>query len=302
LISSLDFKQAIKDLNVLISGETGTGKELFAKAVQASAFWHDDNNAAPTASVNVAAFTEGLIDSELFGHKKGAFTGAMQDRDGLLRASHNGTFFLDEVGDLPMGTQVKLLRVIETKKVRPVGSDKEFDADVRYISATNKNILKDKFRGDLYERLAGTVIHLPSLRERSQQDIEEIADVIIRNCLERKEEYSSSDEVIQYLRDREKEKYTWPGNVRELQSFIRGVILGINIGGKSGRWAKPKTIIGQDESEVPSNLIMGKWTEEELKQWYYNKVLALNNNNLNKTARVLNVNPTTLLRRRGKSK
>ena len=119
LVSSLDFKQAIKDLNVHISGETGTGKELFARAVQASAFWHDDYKLAPTASVNVAAFTEGLIDSELFGHKKGAFTGAMQDRDGLLRASHNGTFFLDEVGDLPIGTQVKLLRVIETKKVRP---------------------------------------------------------------------------------------------------------------------------------------------------------------------------------------
>ena len=301
LLSSLNFKQAIKDLNVLILGDTGTGKELFARVVQGAAFWQDGYDKAPTASVNVAAFTEHLINSELFGHKKGAFTGATDDRVGLIKTSHRGTFFLDEVGDLPAGTQVKLLRVIETKKIRPVGSDKEDDADVRYISATNKNISHDdKFRSDLYQRLAGTIIQLPPLRERSEQDIEEIAKSIIRRYIDEKSEYFAGGEVFQYLRERNKEGYQWPGNVRELQSFIRGVILGINIGGKS--WRTPSILkkLAMPDDDIPGELLKGQWTEAQVKEWYYNRVRQLKEGNLTQTAKALGLNPSTLLRRKGK--
>jgi|GEM_PF-2173719 len=301
LISSLSFKQAIKDLNVLILGETGTGKELFARAIQAAAYWHEGERIAPTASVNVAAFTESLIDSELFGHIKGAFTGAMQDRDGLIKASHGGTFFLDEVGDLPKETQVKLLRVIETKRVRPVGSDTEIDADVRYISATNKDILHSDFRSDLYQRLAGTVIQIPPLRERSQEDIEEIAEVIIRNCMDRESDFFSSEEVVKYLRERNSEGYHWPGNVRELQSFIRGVILGVYIRGKVSKELKQTRMIQGNAATIPSELIEGIWTEEELKAWYFHYVYEANDKNMTRTAKRLGVNLSTILRRKGKT-
>lgn len=297
LVSSLSFKQAIKDLNVLILGETGTGKELFARAVQAAAFWHNGSMMAPTASVNVAAFTESLIDSELFGHKRGAFTGALQDRDGLIKASHGGTFFLDEVGDLPKETQVKLLRVIETKRVRPVGSDTEIEADVRYISATNKDILHSDFRSDLYQRLAGTVIQIPPLRERSQEDIEEIAEGIIRSCMDREDDYFSSEGVVKYLRERNAEGYSWPGNVRELQSFIRGVILGVHIGGKAVKISKIK----DSKSIIPKELLSGTWTEEEMKAWYFQHVYEANENNMTRTAQILGINLSTILRRKGKS-
>ena len=301
LVSSLSFKQAIKDLNVLILGETGTGKELFARVIQAAAFWHSGPNMAPTASVNVAAFTESLIDSELFGHKRGAFTGAMQDRDGLVKASHGGTFFLDEVGDLPKETQVKLLRVIETKKVRPVGSDTEIEADVRYISATNKDILHGDFRSDLYQRLAGTVIQIPPLRERSQEDIEEIAEVIIRNCMDRESDFFSPLEVVKYLRERNAEGYHWPGNVRELQSFIRGVILGVHIKAKTSQKQKASSQIQTSIIELPSELIAGTWSEDELKSWYFQYVYEANDKNMTRTAQVLGINLSTILRRKGKT-
>lgn len=301
LVSSLTFKQAIKDLNVLILGETGTGKELFARAVQAAAYWHSGLKMAPTASVNVAAFTKSLIDSELFGHKRGAFTGAIQDRDGLIKASHGGTFFLDEVGDLPKETQVKLLRVIETKKVRPVGSDTEIDADVRYISATNKDILHSDFRNDLYQRLAGTVIQIPPLRERSQEDIEEIAEVIIRNCMDRESDFFSSDEVVKYLRERNSEGYQWPGNVRELQSFIRGVILGVHIKGKTSKGPRDVAGIEEKKSIIPEELFAGTWTEEEMKAWYFQHVYNANDKNMTRTAQILGINLSTILRRKGKS-
>lgn len=301
LLSSLNLRPAIKDLNVLILGETGTGKELFAKVLQEAAFWHEGYDKAPTASVNVAAFSEQLIDSELFGHKKGAFTGATSDRIGLIKTSHRGTFFLDEVGDLPAGTQVKLLRVIETKKVRPVGSDKEVEADVRYISATNKEMVINDFRSDLYERLAGTSISIPPLRERTEKDIEEIAKAFTRGCLDKERDYFGAErEVFPYLRKLNKEGYHWPGNVRELQSFIRGVLLGINIGEKSRRVPSRLKKLTMPDEIVPPELLNGQWTEEQAKDWYYKKVFRIKKGNRTQIAKALGLNPSTLLRRRGK--
>jgi transcriptional regulator with PAS, ATPase and Fis domain len=294
LTSSLTFKKAIKDFNVLILGETGTGKDLFAKAIQYAAFWHDSDDIAPTASVNVAAFQETLIESELFGHVKGAYTGANAERTGLITRSHRGTFFLDEIGDLQPELQVKLLRVIETKKTRKLGSDKEEDADVRYISATNKDIKNGTFRNDLYERLAGTVVHLPALRDRSQEDIEEIAKFIMLQYLDKDDFPNDYEEIFEGIHNRNKEDYQWPGNVRELQSFIRGILLGINNNNTRLKEIKP-------DNTIPTALLNGQWSEAKLKDWYFKRVFKLTNKNMTKTSRILDVNPSTLLRRRGKT-
>jgi transcriptional regulator with PAS, ATPase and Fis domain len=289
LISSLILQQAIKDLNVLILGETGTGKELFAKVIQNAAFWHDGGDIAPTASANVAAFQETLIESELFGHVKGAYTGAAKDRDGLILRSNGGTLFLDEIGDLPSAFQVKFLRVIETKRIAKLGSDKEEEADVRYISATSKNIQTEKFRVDLYERLAGTVVQLPALRDRSQNDIEEIAKFIIRKYLDEPDKFNDYNEVLEHVHKRKREGYLWPGNVRELQSYIRGRLLGINNHKRFGGMSSG--------ANIPPELQKGQWSEAEVKDWYFNHVYQLNNYNKAKTANILCIDPSTLQRR-----
>ncbi len=299
LTNSFFYKPAIKNLNVLILGETGTGKELFAKAVHSSAYWHNKTIHAPSASVNVAAFTDNLIDSELFGHKRGAFTGAINDRIGLITKSNGGTFFLDEVGDLPLGTQVKLLRVIETKKVRPVGVDTEVNADVRYISATNKmDIPNDDFRSDLYERLAGTIIYLPPLRERSENDINQIVQRIVINSMDEGFLFSDVNVVLDKI-NKYKKGYNWPGNVRELQSFVRGVLLGIV--DENDKWRSTNNYNRKEFSEeIPDQIIKGAWSEKKVRDWYTEKVMNNTGNNISKTCKILDVNPSTLLRRRGK--
>ncbi|MEM9489353.1 MAG: sigma-54 factor interaction domain-containing protein, partial [Myxococcota bacterium] len=166
---SLDLERVIRDHDVLILGETGTGKESFARAIQVATPGPHDGSPAPSAAINAAALPTTLVESELFGHIKGAFTGASETRVGRLRSSDSGCFFLDEVGDLPSTTQVKLLRVIETNDVFPLGSDVPTTVDVRYVAATHKDLesLVDKgeFRRDLFERLAGNIIRIPPLRD-----------------------------------------------------------------------------------------------------------------------------------------
>ena len=201
---------------VLITGETGTGKELVARAI------HENSPRAKEAfiSVNCGAFPETLLESELFGYMKGAFTGANENRQGLFMAANGGTLFLDEVGHMSLPMQVKLFRVLQENKVRPLGCNEETEVDVRVIAATNKDLDKaiaaGEFREDLYYRLSVIPIHLPPLRER-REDI----PLLARSFLERFR--ISMDKPIEGITPeamRLLESYDWPGNVRELENTI----------------------------------------------------------------------------------
>ena len=201
---------------VLIQGESGTGKELVAAAI------HNEGPRAnrPFVPVNCSALPEGVLESELFGHVRGAFTGAFRDRKGRFELSDKGTIFLDEVGDLPASVQVKLLRVLQAGTFERVGSEQTIQVDVRVLSASNKDIRREvasgRFRDDLFYRLCVVPLYLPPLRER-RNDIPLLASHIMRKALAEagREEVSLSQEVLETMID-----YDWPGNVRELENAI----------------------------------------------------------------------------------
>ncbi len=207
---------------ILITGESGTGKELTARAIHELS----PRRAGPFFAVNCAAMPESLMESELFGHEKGAFTGAVERRAGCFELARGGTLLLDEIGDMPMNTQAKLLRVLEERRVRRLGSPREIDLDVRVVASTNHNlreaISKGTFREDLYFRLNVFEIHLPPLRDR-RVDIARISEELI-TALNQKHDCRVTDiapEVAALLL-----AYDWPGNVRELRNVLeRAVIL-----------------------------------------------------------------------------
>jgi two-component system, NtrC family, response regulator PilR len=205
---------------VLITGESGTGKELVARAI------HENSNRSknPFITINCGAFPETLLESELFGYMKGAFTGANENRRGLFHAAHGGTLFMDEIGNMSVTMQVKLYRVLQEGKVRPIGSTEETDIDVRVIAATNKDLEKEiaegRFREDLFYRLSVIPIHLPPLRER-RDDI----PLLAREFLERFAKSMNKNIVgIEPEAMRRMEVYDWPGNVRELENTIERAI------------------------------------------------------------------------------
>ncbi len=205
----------------LVTGETGTGKELAARAV------HDNSPVAhgPYITCNCASFADSLFESEVFGYVKGAFTGAMQDRPGLIAAAHGGTIFLDEVGELPLGAQAKLLRVLQSREVRPVGSTKSQPVDIRVIAATNRNLREmvaaKTFREDLYYRLAMLELPVPALRGRSE-DIPLLARHFIRSCAE---QYRKPHLQLELRALMALTRYPWPGNVRELENVLGAAAL-----------------------------------------------------------------------------
>jgi len=211
---------APQNSRVLITGESGTGKELVARAI------HENSARAqtPFITINCGAFPETLLESELFGYVKGAFTGANENRRGLFQAAHGGTLFMDEIGNMNLAMQVKLYRVLQEGKVRPLGSTEEIDVDVRVIAATNKDLEKaiaaGEFREDLFYRLSVIPIHVPALRER-REDI----PLLARHFLERfrkemeKPIHGISPEAMGLL-----ETYDWPGNVRELENTIERAV------------------------------------------------------------------------------
>lgn len=201
------------DETVLIFGETGTGKEVVARQIHAQS----SRNARPFVAMNAACVPRGLFESELFGHKRGAFTGAHDDRPGLFREADRGTLFIDELGELPLESQAKLLRAIETKTIRPVGESGESEVDVRIVAATNRDLWEEtqagRFREDLYFRLQVFPVLVRPLRERPG-DIEPLA----RHLLARlgKSDVALEGEALAALRE-----YDWPGNVRELLNVLR---------------------------------------------------------------------------------
>lgn len=214
-------KVAPTDSTVLIQGETGTGKELVAKAIHAES----RRSVKPMISVNCAAIPDTLIESELFGYEKGAFTGANANRRGLIEAADSGTLFLDEIGELPLEAQARLLRFIQEGEIRRIGSTESIKVDVRLISATHRDLqalsLQNKFRQDLYYRINVLGLTLPPLRERGK-DILALADHILAAKAELlgKEKLSLAPETIQAIMT-----YSWPGNVRELENALERALI-----------------------------------------------------------------------------
>ncbi|HUH05096.1 MAG TPA: sigma 54-interacting transcriptional regulator [Kofleriaceae bacterium] len=291
---ALELEPVIRDHDVLILGETGTGKESFARAIQHATPGDADGGMAPSAAINAAAIPDALVESELFGHVKGAFTGASDTRAGRLRSAHGGSFFLDEVGDLPTTTQVKLLRVIETDEVFPVGSDTAHPADVRYIAATHKDleamVRSGEFRRDLFERLAGNVIRIPPLRDRPE-DIQEIGEHFVRDYLGDQHQLGP---IGDWLSSRAARSYPWPGNVRELQNALRNLILGLGpeLGHES---SSPLPARGPDD--VPASVRERSATMQSVERWYLQAVLDSQAGNLSQAARILGLDRSTVRRR-----
>ncbi len=222
-------KAAAVDSPVLLTGESGTGKELFAKAIwKLSSRWR-----GPFVAVNCSAIPESLLEAELFGYEKGAFTGAVEQKKGLIESANHGILFLDEIGDLPPSLQPKLLRVIQERKIRRLGGTREIPVNFRLISATNKDLKRlmkeGRFREDLYYRIASIHIHLPPLRER-RSDIQDLV-----NCILRRISKETGKPVKGYTEGFLEKilNYPWPGNIRELENKLRKAIA-VNVSGVLG--------------------------------------------------------------------
>ncbi len=279
-IFSLIARVAQSDATVLIDGESGTGKELVARAIHSNGPRAEEN----FVPVNCGAIPENLIESELFGHKKGSFTGATADHGGLFKQADSGTLFLDEIGELPLSMQSKLLRAIQEKRIRPVGADQDFPINVRIIAATNRNLKKEvelgHFREDLYYRLNVIHIMLPPLRDR-KSDIPLLTNSILRRITREDRVSIVTPEAMQLLM-----AYNYPGNVRELENILeRAQVMGGHVilpehfpdamrqGPSGGGSAQPETsIIIQDNITFPVqldellNLVERKYLEGALLQ------------------------------------
>ncbi len=230
---------------VLITGESGTGKELVARAIHENSV----RAQAPFITINCGAFPEALLESELFGYMKGAFTGANENRQGLFQAAHGGTLFMDEIGNMSLTMQVKLYRVLQEGKVRPIGSTEESDVDVRIIAATNKEFEKEiaegRFREDLYYRLSVIPIQVPPLRER-RDDIPLLARHFLerfRKTMEKPIEAISSEAMTRL------ESYDWPGNVRELENTMERAVA-LETGREISLKVLPDRIAGYSQSSI----------------------------------------------------
>lgn len=216
------------DLPVLILGETGTGKELIARAIHHAS----KRSRERFKPVNCAAFTESLLESELFGHVKGAFTGADRAKEGVFEYANKGTLFLDEIGDMPLGMQSKLLRALESGEIVPVGSNEPRRTDVRFVAATHRDldqmVAEGRFRQDLYFRIKGVEIRLPALRERR----EDIPLLIAHGVARHSSEYNKSVRGISQDALRAMVAYSWPGNVRQLLTVVANLVVFCEEGGE----------------------------------------------------------------------
>lgn len=289
---SLLEKASPSEATVLIQGETGVGKELVARAV------HDNSERAegPFVVVDCGAIAENLIESELFGHTRGAFSGAVSDRRGLFEEAQGGTLFLDEIGELPAALQPRLLRVLESREVRRIGSNQSRKIDVRIIAATNRplaeSINNGTFREDLYYRIAVVEVHLPPLRQRGD-DIVLLAEHFYRR-------YAGEDESLPEGLAQTLKARAWPGNVRELRNFIeRSVSLGWSAPSKSSEKLVPEMAPDVLASIVPTHLPLkdarAVWTEQ-FELLYVKAVLAKTDGNVTRAAELAGVNRRSLQR------
>ncbi len=273
---------------IFISGESGTGKELVARSIH----YNGKFSRAPFIAVNCGGIPENLLESELFGYVKGAFTGANENRDGFFQAANGGTIFLDEIGNAPLSVQARLLRVLQEKEVMKVGERKSEKIDVRVIAATNSNlsemIAKETFREDLFYRLTVVEIAVPPLRER-KEDIPLLADkFLFKYGNEYKDRYITMDNEAKALLQR----YDWPGNIRELENVIQRAVIMCDrsISVKD----LPETL--KYKIDFPEEELLSL---KEMEKKYIEKVLAASDNNQTKAAEILKIDRKTL---RGKIK
>ena len=214
-------KVATSDARVLITGPNGAGKELVAHAIHSQS----ERSRGPMVEVNCAAIPSELIESELFGHVKGSFTGAIKDKQGKFELANNGTIFLDEIGDMSLIAQAKVLRALQESKVSPVGSDKEIKVDVRVLAATNKNMQKEieagRFREDLYHRLSVIEIYVPPLDER-KEDIKLLVEYFAKSLAD---EQGTAPKVFEEGALKSLEAFSWTGNIRELRNIVERLII-----------------------------------------------------------------------------
>ena len=290
-------KVARTDSTVLVLGETGTGKELVARAVHKLS-----GRTGPLVPVNCGAIPEDILESELFGHEKGSFTGAINSRVGRFQLAHNGTIFLDEIGEMSPKLQVKLLRVLQEKRIEPVGSNKSIEVDVRVIAATNKDLWEEvragRFREDLFYRLQVIPIKLPALRERGND-----VKILIQYFMQRiSQQYGVNITSLTKAAEEKLLSYSWPGNVRELENLIERLAV----------LAESEQL---DVSDLPDHVLGGgaplahfeaveEMPEEglnfnELVEKYENRLIAMalkkTNGNKKAAARLLRLNRTTLV-------
>jgi len=272
---------------VLIQGESGTGKELVARAIHA----HGTRASKPFVAVNCGAITETLLESELFGHVRGAFTGAVADRKGVFEQAHGGTVFLDEIGDMPPAMQVKLLRVLQDGEIRPVGGSRAIHTDARVVAATNvdldRSVADQRFRQDLYYRLSVIVIRIPALRDR-REDIPLLIEQFIRNASSRTgRQVTISPEAVVALTS-----YRWPGNVRELENTIERLVVFSR--GRIELQDLPDTVLAAPSFE--ERMFLDLPTLDELEKRYLVHVLEAVGGNRSRAAEALGIDRRTLYR------
>jgi DNA-binding NtrC family response regulator len=277
---------------VLIQGESGTGKEVIARYVHEMSPRVD----GPFFSINCGALPESLLESELFGHVKGSFTGAVRDREGLFAAAKGGTFFLDEIGETTPATQVKLLRVLQEREVIPVGGTEAVPVDVRLIAATNRDLEEEirggRFRTDLFYRLNVIAIHLPPLCSR-RDDIPLLAEAFLkRMAADRKEEPKNiSSEVLDAIL-----AYEWPGNVRELENALERAAT-LTKGGEIPASALPVRVTERRAAPLVAERAHPNPTLDVIEQAYITWVLRAEAGNKSRAAEVLGIDPSTLYRK-----
>jgi transcriptional regulator with PAS, ATPase and Fis domain len=278
-------KVAATDISVLITGETGTGKELIAREI------HNRSGRAkgPFITINCGAIPENLLESELFGHVRGAFTGAVANKLGRFQSANGGTLFLDEIGELPLALQVKILRALQERVVIRVGDTQPETVDIRVLAATNRDLEAEikgaRFREDLYYRLNVVHLHLPPLRERGD-DIVVLARYMVSRYAP---EYGGKVRGLTPQAVAAIKRHRWPGNIRELENRIKKAVV-----------LADKVLLGPEDldllpEDLPPILPLTE-AKEKFQRDYINEILALNNGNRTKTARDLGVDPRTIFR------
>jgi two-component system response regulator GlrR len=273
---------AATDARVLINGESGTGKELIARAVHNASPRHE----MPFVAINCSAMAEDLLESELFGHEKGAFTGATRSHKGLFQAAEGGTLLLDEIGDMPLPLQVKLLRVLQEQQVRPVGSTEAIDVDVRVISATHRDLQElmseGKFRDDLYYRLNVVNIKIPSLDQR-REDIPLLVAKFLQQIAKEADQERKvyAPEAVEMLVTAE-----WPGNIRQLYNVVRQNVA------LSRSPVISAELVQQSLGEHSSKLLSFSDARDEFTRNYLTQILQITTGNVSQAARLAKRNRT----------
>lgn len=292
-------RAAMSSSTVLVSGESGTGKELVARAI------HDNSQrrAKQFIAVNCGALAENLLESELFGHMRGAFTGALSDKRGLFEEAHGGTLFLDEIGDITSALQIKLLRVLQESEIKPVGSTEIRKVEVRMIVATHRDlealVKAGKFREDLYYRLKVISIELPPLRDR-MEDLPDLVDYFLAKYAEKNRKMVShiSDEAMGYLRS-----YSWPGNIRELEHAIERAVAMTNTAVLFPEDFPAEILRAGSQEEIEAGftgrgtVIQQRTSLEEMEKTHITKVLQEVNFNKSKASEILGIDRATLYRK-----